>query len=198
MAARCRRVTRMCARPSAGLPLPPRASAWPPPSCIRKIHLGGSVGPTGLLADVGGPATHAWSFGPLISWTLPSSGAHARVRATEASADAALAQFDHTVLQALREVQTTFSRYAQDLDRLHLLEQAQQQAELASSQNRRLYQSGRTPCLSSLDAERTLATADMTLANAQAQVSQDQIQLFLTLDGGWDAAAGRSDTTAAR
>ncbi|WP_431793099.1 TolC family protein [Xanthomonas oryzae pv. oryzae] len=146
----------------------------------------------------GEPATHAWSFGPLISWTLPSSGAHARVRATEAGADAALAQFDHTVLQALREVQTTLSRYAQDLDRLHLLEQAQQQAELASPQNRRLYQGGRTPYLSSLDAERTLATADMTLASAQAQVSQDQIQLFLTLDGGWDAAAGRSDTTAAR
>ncbi|AKO06353.1 transporter [Xanthomonas oryzae pv. oryzicola] len=125
---------------------------------------------------------------------VASSGAHARVRATEAGPDAALAQFDHTVLQALREVQTTFSRYAQDLDRLHLLEQAQQQAELASSQNRRLC----TPYLSSLDAERTLATADMTLANAQAQVSQDQIQLFLTLDGGWDAAAGRSDTTAAR
>lgn len=93
------------------------------------------------------------------------------MRATEAGADAAVAQFDHTVLQALREVQTTLSRYAQDLDRLRLLEQAQQQAELASSQNRRLYQGGRTPYLSSLDAERTLATADMTLADAQAQVS---------------------------
>ncbi|WP_042829693.1 TolC family protein, partial [Xanthomonas citri] len=132
------------------------------------------------------------------SWTLPSSGARARVRATAAGADAALAQFDNTVLQALREVQTTLSRYAQDLDRLHLLEQAQQQAELASAQNRRLYQGGRTPYLSSLDAERTLATADMTLATAQAQVSQDQIQLFLALGGGWDADAGRNHTKAAR
>lgn len=162
------------------------------------IRLGGSIGATGLLADFGEPATHAWSFGPLISWTLPSSGARARVRATEAGADAALAQFDNTVLQALREVQTTLSRYAQDLDCLHLLEQAQQQAELASAQNRRLYQGGRTPYLSSLDAERTLATADMTLATAQAQVSQDQIQLFLALGGGWDADAGRNHTKAAR
>ncbi|MFB6495402.1 efflux transporter outer membrane subunit [Xanthomonas perforans] len=162
------------------------------------IRLGGSIGATGLLADFGEPATHAWSLGPLISWTLPSSGARARVRATEAGADAALAQFDNTVLQALREVQTSLSRYAQDLDRLHLLEQAQQQAELASAQNRRLYQGGRTPYLSSLDAERTLASAEMTLANAQAQVSQDQIQLFLALGGGWDADAGRNTTTAAR
>ncbi|MBB4728123.1 efflux transporter outer membrane subunit [Xanthomonas arboricola] len=162
------------------------------------IRLGGSIGATGLLADFGEPATHAWSFGPLISWTLPSGGARARVRATEAGADAALAQFDNTVLQALREVQTALSRYAQDLDRLHLLEQAQQQADLASAQNRRLYQGGRTPYLSSLDAERTLATADMTLANAQAQVSQDQLQLFLALGGGWEATAGRTDPTAAR
>ncbi|WP_127166363.1 efflux transporter outer membrane subunit [Xanthomonas euvesicatoria] len=162
------------------------------------IRLGGSIGATGLLADFGEPATHAWSLGPLISWTLPSSGARARVRATEAGADAALAQFDNTVLQALREVQTSLSRYAQDLDRLHLLEQAQQQAELASAQNRRLYQGGRTPYLSSLDAERTLASAEMTLANAQAQVSQEQIQLFLALGGGWDAGAGRNTTTAAR
>ncbi|KGE50431.1 efflux transporter outer membrane subunit [Xanthomonas axonopodis pv. vasculorum] len=160
------------------------------------IRLGGSISATGLLADFGEPATHAWSLGPLISWTLPSSGARALVRAT--GADAALAQFENTVLQALREVQTTVSRYAQDLDRLHLLEQAQQQAELASSQNRRLYRGGRTPYLSSLDAERTLATADMTLATAQAQVSQDQIQLFLALGGGWDADAGRTDATAAR
>ncbi|MCF8813711.1 TolC family protein [Xanthomonas campestris pv. campestris] len=159
------------------------------------IRLGGSIGATGLLADIGEPATHAWSIGPLISWTLPSSGAHARVRATEAGADAAVAQFDHTVLQALREVQTTLSRYAQDMDRLRLLEQAQQQAELASSQNRRLYQGGRSPYLSSLDAERTLATADMTLADAQAQVSKDQIQLFLALGGGWEPA---TDATAAR
>ncbi|MGV7175838.1 efflux transporter outer membrane subunit [Xanthomonas axonopodis] len=162
------------------------------------IRLGGSIGAIGLLADFGEPATHAWSLGPLISWTLPSSGARARVRATEAGADAALAQFDNTVLQALREVQTSLSRYAQDLDRLHLLEQAQQQAELASAQNRRLYQGGRTPYLSSLDAERTLASAEMTLANAQAQVSQDQIQLFLALGGGWDAGAGRNTTAAAR
>lgn len=38
----------------------------------------------------------------------------------------------------------------------------------------------------------------MTLANAQAQVSQDQLQLFLALGGGWEATAGRTDATAAR
>lgn len=35
----------------------------------------------------------------------------------------------------------------------------------------------------------------MTLADAQAQVSKDQIQLFLALGGGWEPA---TDATAAR
>ncbi|MEG2804420.1 efflux transporter outer membrane subunit [Stenotrophomonas sp.] len=151
------------------------------------IRLGASVGAAGLLEDFGTPLTQQWSIGPLISWTLPSSGTHARIHATEAGADAALAAFDHSVLQALRETQTALSRYAQDLQRLQSLQTAQQQAALAASQNRRLYQGGRTPYLASLDADRSLATADATLAQAQAQVSRDQIQLFLALGGGWNA-----------
>ena len=153
------------------------------------IRLGASVGAAGLLEDIGGALTRQWSLGPLVSWTLPSSGSRARIRATEAGADEALASFDQTVLQALRETQTALDRYAQDLRRLQALQTAQQQAALAAAQNRRLYQGGRTPYLSSLDADRSLASAEATLADAQAQVSRDQVHLFLALGGGWDAGA---------
>lgn len=162
------------------------------------IHFGASVGAAGLLADFGEPLTRQWSFGPLISWTLPSSATRARIKATEAGADAALAEFDHTVLQALRETQTALDGYAQDLRRLQSLQVVQEQAALAAEQNRRLYQGGRTPYLSSLDADRSLATADATLAAAQAQVSRDQIHLFLALGGGWDTEAPSAAPTAAR
>ncbi|WP_251278204.1 TolC family protein, partial [Enterobacter hormaechei] len=86
------------------------------------------------LEDFGTPMTQQWSIGPLISWTLPSSGTHARIHAAEAGADAALAEFDHTVLQALRETQTALDRYAQDLRRLQSLRTAQEQAALAAEQ----------------------------------------------------------------
>lgn len=163
------------------------------------IRFGASVGAAGLLADFGEPLTQQWSFGPLVSWTLPSSGSRARIRATEAGADAALAEFDHTVLQALRETQTALDRYAQDLHRLQALQVAQQQAALAAEQNRRLYQGGRTPFLASLDADRSLAGSEATLAAAQAQVSRDQIHLFLVLGGGWeDAGAANAPATAGR
>lgn len=35
MAVRCWHAARTCAKPNAGWPPPPRASAWPPPSCTR-------------------------------------------------------------------------------------------------------------------------------------------------------------------
>jgi len=161
------------------------------------IRLGASLGAAGLLEDFGHPLTRQWSLGPLISWTLPSSGTHARIHASEAGADAALAEFDHTVLQALRETQTALDRYAQDLRRLQSLQVARQQAALAAEQNRRLYQGGRTPYLSSLDADRSLAGAEATLAEAQAQVSRDQIHLFLALGGGWETGSttGRGSAT---
>ena len=161
------------------------------------IRLGASLGAAGLLEDFGTPMTQQWSIGPLISWTLPSSGTHARIHAAEAGADAALAEFDHTVLQALRETQTALDRYAQDLRRLQSLRTAQEQAALAAEQNRRLYQGGRTPYLSSLDADRSLASSDATLAAAEAQVSRDQIHLFLVLGGGWQASAAAPDAATA-
>ncbi len=74
---------------------------------------------------------------------------------------------------------------------------AQEQAALAAEQNRRLYQGGRTPYLSSLDADRSLATSDATLAAAEAQVSRDQIHLFLVLGGGWQASAAAPNASTA-
>jgi NodT family efflux transporter outer membrane factor (OMF) lipoprotein len=153
------------------------------------IRLGAAAGAAGLLDDFGEAATRQWSIGPLISWSIPSNGARARVAASEAGARAALAQFDQTVLDALRETQTLLDAYAQDLQRLQALRTAHDAARLAAEQNRRLYVGGRAPYLASLDADRTQAGSDAQVAAAEAQVSQDQVRLMLALGGGWQAAA---------
>ena len=156
------------------------------------VTLGAGVGENGTLNDFAKAPTRYWSIGPLITWTLPSRGAHARIRATEAGADAALAQFDQTVLNALQETQTALSNYARALDRQASLHQALDEASHAAEQNRRLYQAGRSPYLSSLDAERTRASTAAAAADADSAVSQAQVALFLALGGGWQGAdAGR-------
>jgi NodT family efflux transporter outer membrane factor (OMF) lipoprotein len=152
------------------------------------VRIGSSIGVDGLLADFADSPTQAWSIGPLISWTFPSESAHARVRAAQAGADATLAAFDETVLDALRDTQTALASYAQLLDQQTALHQSVAEARDAAAQNRQLYQGGRAPYLTSLDAERTLATAEASAAETDAQVSLAQIKLFLALGGGWQTA----------
>jgi multidrug efflux system outer membrane protein len=151
------------------------------------IAFGLGAGSTGLLADVGQPAANRWGLSSLISWTLPGEGEHARIRATEADADAALARFDGVVLNALRETETSLAVYAHELDRNAALRAARDEAFKAEAQAQILYRGGRSPYLASLDAQRTLAGAEGALAASDGQVAADQVNLFLALGGGWEA-----------
>lgn len=149
------------------------------------VRLGAGFGYSGLLADIGKDVTRKWNLGPLISWTIPGRGAHARVTLAKAGAGVALAEFDKTVLDALRDVQTILTRYAEDLQRLEALTQVRDHAKTAAENERALYQAGRQAYLFSLDADRVLSGAEASLAEAEAQIAQDQVRLFLALGGGW-------------
>ncbi len=159
-----------------------------------EISLGASAGFTGMLEHIADPMTRRWEFGPSISWHIPTKVDHARVRAMEAGADAALARFDGVVLNALRETQTLLTRYAQDLQRNRALRGSRDAASRAADHTRRLYQEGRLAYLDSLDTERTLAFAEAALAQSEAQLSLDQVDLFLALGGGWESAERAAST----
>lgn len=145
---------------------------------------GASGGPAAMFGDRG---TFSWSVGPLISWTLPNTGAvQARIAEAEANTKAAVARFDASVLNALRETESALVVYARQLDRQAALQAARDQAAQAASQARQLFQYGKTDYLTVLDAERTLASSESALAAGQAELSNDQIAVFLALGGGWE------------
>jgi multidrug efflux system outer membrane protein len=75
---------------------------------------------------------------------LPGEGEHARIRATEAGADAALARFDGVVLNALRETETSLAVYAHELDRNAALRRRRSdEAATGRGQAQTLYRFGR-------------------------------------------------------
>src|SRR5690606_36254032 len=151
---------------------------------------GGSAGPAGMF---GNPGTYSWSVGPLISWTLPNTGvAQARIAQAKSVAGAALARFDETVLGALRETESALVTYARQLDRHEALQDARRQSALAAAQAEQLFHAGKTDYLTVLDAQRTLAADESALAASQAALSNDQIDLFLALGGGWQDEPGQS------
>jgi len=168
-----------------------------------KVTLGLSGSSAGHANDFGRKDTLAWSLGPLISWTVPNTGAaQARIAQAEAGTRAALAKFDGTVLTALRETETALGTYARELDRRAALQASRDESAKVAAQARQLYRNGRTAYLDALDAERALAGADAALAASEAQLADDQVVLFMALGGGWepadDALAQGKPTTTAR
>ena len=152
-----------------------------------KVSLGLQLGSASLGNDFLGKDSFSYNVGPLISWTIPNTGVvRAHIAQANAGADGALAKFDGTVLAALRETETALDAYARELDRHAALESARDESANVAAQARRLYQSGRTGYLDSLDAERGLATSEATLAQSTAELADDQVTLFLALGGGWE------------
>jgi NodT family efflux transporter outer membrane factor (OMF) lipoprotein len=152
-----------------------------------RITLGGSIGSTGTsIADMFGGGPFRWLFGSLISWNFPNQAAgRARIAGANASAQAALATFDGTVLRALQETETALSAYQHELERRQALTSARDEARTAANISRAQLREGRTDFLVVLDAERTLANTEADLAESDARVTTAQVDLFRALGGGW-------------
>lgn len=163
------------------------------------VSLGASVGSTGLLEHFGAANAFRWSIGSLISWSLPAtSSARSRIAQAEAGSDAALARFDASVLNALRETESALTTYARELDRNAALKASRDQNALASQQAHTLYRYGRSDFLSTLDADRVLASAESALSASNAQLAADQVNLFLALGGGWEQDGAPEKSQASR
>jgi outer membrane protein TolC len=152
-----------------------------------RITLGGSIGSTGTsIADMFSGGPFRWLFGSLISWNFPNQAAgRARIAGANASAQAALATFDGTVLRALQETETALSAYQHELERRQALTSARDEARTAANISRAQLREGRTDFLVVLDAERTLANTEADLAESDARVTTAQVDLFRALGGGW-------------
>jgi len=153
------------------------------------IQLGLSGGSIGATGDAFTSPTNFWNLGILLNWQVNQDGARARIAASNAGAKLALANFDGTVLQALREVESALNNYVHDLQKEGSAIASRDQARRAADEARRLELGGRATELSVLDAQRTLANAELSLAQIQATISEDQIAVFLSLGGGWQTHA---------
>jgi len=157
------------------------------PDISLSASLGGAGSSPATLRRASG---RTWSFGPLISWTFPNqAAARASIRQASASADAALATFDATVLNALKETDSALQTYARELDHQQLLVDALTADERALAQTQALYTAGSVDLTTLLDAQRTVITARQQVVVSKGAISTDQIAVFLALGGGWEPDA---------
>jgi multidrug efflux system outer membrane protein len=153
------------------------------------ISLGGFVGfLAGRPNDFGGPASRAFSFTPSITWNgLNVERVRSNLHASEARANAAEANYQRTVLQAIEDVDNAVTNYNAEHARVEQLMAQAQQSRRAAELARIRYQEGATGYLELLDAERVQLAAEDALAQSESAIDTRAVALYKALGGGWQA-----------
>lgn len=155
------------------------------------VTLGAGIGTAATsVGDLAHRDAVNFALSPAISWSFPNIVAtRARIRQARASADAALASFDGTMLTALKETEQALSLYGAELRRNDALRRAQTAARNAYQLVQLRYNACSISQLDLITAEQTLISAEQALAQSDQAVAEDQVQVFKALGGGWRTPA---------
>jgi len=106
-----------------------------------------------------------------------------------ASFDIAVAQYEHTIQTAFREVSDALAGRATLGEQLRAQAAQTNALQVAYRLADLRYRSGAASFLDTLDAARTLFASQILLVQTQAQQLQNQVALYRALGGGWNEAA---------
>lgn len=152
------------------------------------LQISGSVGLSALtLSGLGsGGATLANALLASISMPLFDGGTtRARIEAQDAAVEQARLSYQGAVLTALQEVEDALVAIRGDRERLERLQTAADAAANAELLARQRYGSGLIDFSAVLDTQRTLLSAQDSLASARASFSAGHVRLYKALGGGW-------------
>jgi NodT family efflux transporter outer membrane factor (OMF) lipoprotein len=130
---------------------------------------------------------HIWSFGPGAMWPLLDFGAlDAQVDIAHLEAHAKLVAYRSTILNAVREVDTSLQSYGAQQARLQALSEALLAGQRAVDLATERYNRGLTDFLNVVDAERELYDIQEQYVTAQISEGEQFVQLYKSLGGGWE------------
>jgi NodT family efflux transporter outer membrane factor (OMF) lipoprotein len=128
----------------------------------------------------------AFTFGPSATWNLFDGGrVRANVRVQDALTEQLLYTYENTVLQALEDVENFLVAFVQESERRDALERSVVASRQAVALVNTLYRTGLTDFQNVLDTERTQFEQEDALAQSEGLVTQNLIQIYRALGGGW-------------
>jgi multidrug efflux system outer membrane protein len=149
-------------------------------------------------ADLAGTSAFRYGIGPSVTWPAFNIGrVRARIKASEARADGALARYEQTVLVAIEEVETSLVAFDKARARRERLLDAAQASERAAELAHTRFEGGLTDFLQVLDAERTRLVAEEQVARSLGETSTSLVAVYKALGGGWAVPEARAVATAA-
>ncbi|HXQ31591.1 MAG TPA: efflux transporter outer membrane subunit [Steroidobacteraceae bacterium] len=130
---------------------------------------------------------HIWSFGPGAIWPLLDFGTlDGLADIADLEAHARLAIYRRTILGAVQDVDTAFTAYNAEQDRLLRLGEGMLAGERAVELATERYERGLTDYLNVVDAERQFYDLQEQYVTAQVAEAEQFVQLYKSLGGGWE------------
>jgi multidrug efflux system outer membrane protein len=147
---------------------------------------GGAFGRSTLLTGLMSSQTGIWSYGAQVSQPIFTGGAlRGNLRLAESQQRQELIAYKQVIQLSFRDVSDALIGY----QKLHQVRVAQEVTvkDLQDSVDTSLrrYRGGITTYLEVLDGQRSLFTAELTLAQARGNEYQSLVQLYQALGGGW-------------
>lgn len=151
------------------------------------ISIAGALGFTATsISDLLTGDAFRYRLGATIRWAAFDIGRQrAEIEAADAASLAVLAEYEATVLRALKEVADNMSAFAYEAQRRDQLQQAAKASADAARLARLRYEAGLDNFLDVLDAERTLLETELELAQSEVNMATELVSLYKSLGGGW-------------
>jgi outer membrane protein, multidrug efflux system len=147
---------------------------------------GGSFGRSSAFSRLMSSQVGIWSYGAQVSQPIFTGGAlRGNLRVAKSQNQQALISYRQTVQRAFGDVSDALIGY----EKLHQVRVRQEDTVKDLQESVRLsnlrYKGGTTTYLEVLDGQRSLFSAELTLAEARGTEYQSLVQLYRALGGGW-------------
>ena len=137
----------------------------------------------------------SYGVGPTMQWNIFNGGRiRSLIEVEDSRTEAALADYEQTVLLALREVEDAIVALERESERRGYLDRSVVAAQESVDLVLTLYRTGLTNFQNVLDMERSLFTQQDELARSEGFVVGNLVDLYRALGGGWDPDMSVSPT----
>src|SRR6185369_14263831 len=115
---------------------------------------------------------------------------YARIKASRAQTELALAEYQQKVLEALQDAEDALVTHARAREQLLHLSAAATASDRAVELAKVRYENGATDFLEVLDAERTALQAQDALALSRTETATSLVSVYKALGGSWEEYGG--------
>jgi NodT family efflux transporter outer membrane factor (OMF) lipoprotein len=142
------------------------------------------------FSSLGNSSNIAYGFGPTVSWLVFSGGyVTSMITQSRAQAQVALAAYRGTVLDAVRDVETTASMLVYSKQAAERATDAVKSYQIAYDLANKQFSAGTIDIDRLVNLQNRLLRAQQMQADADGSVAQNIVALYRALGGGWDEGA---------